>query len=223
MSIGEKVRLLRVRENFSQRELGEAVGTSYATISKIEADRQRNVAARIVVALAKHFGLAAEDLVNDRLSTSALLAKIEGRGKRPKKGDPETIPLGNLLQIPVVAYVPCGMPTDIPEEMVMGRVSLPYEWVRDREAFAVIARGDSMVGHGIDEGDYVVVSRNLEVQNGSIAVLELNGKVTIKKVFYRDKQVVLQSGNSDYEPIVVTEKDSFRIVGKVVFSGRRHE
>jgi hypothetical protein len=30
-------------------------------------------------------------------------------------------------------------------------------------------------------------------------------------------------GSSRSEPLVVTHKDRFRIVGKVVFSGRRHE
>ena len=73
------------------------------------------------------------------------------------------------------------------------------------------------------EGDYVVVSRNIDPRSGSIALVELNGEVTIKKIFFKDDQVVLQPANSQYEPILVTDKDQFRIIGKVVFSGRKHE
>ncbi len=222
MSTGEKVRMLRLKAELSQRELAKIAGTSHNTIARIESGAQPNPPVKILKAIAERFRVSLEDLVDPKVSVSEILASVERPRKRPK-AKIEKLPLRNLVRIPVVAYVPCGMPTEIPEGIVMDYVSLPLDWVRDKDAFAVIARGNSMIGHGILEGDYVVVSRNIEPRSGSIALVELNGEVTIKKIFFKDDQVVLQPANSQYEPILVTDKDQFRIIGKVVFSGRKHE
>ncbi len=222
MSTGEKVRMLRLKAELSQRELAKIAGTSHNTIARIESGAQPNPPVKILKAIAEKFRVSLEDLVDPKVSVSEILASVERPRKRPK-AKIEEVPLRNLVRIPVVAYVPCGMPTEIPEDMVMDYISLPLDWVRDKDAFAVIARGNSMIGHGIMEGDYVVVSRNIDPRSGSIALVELNGEVTIKKIFFKDDQVVLQPANSQYEPILVTDRDQFRIIGKVVFSGRKHE
>lgn len=222
MSTGEKVRMLRLKAELSQRELAKIAGTSHGTIARIESGAQPNPPVKILKAIAERFRVSLEDLVDPKVSVSEILASVE-RPRKRSRAKVEKLPLRNLVRIPVVAYVPCGMPTEIPEDIVMDYISLPLDWIRDKDAFAVIARGNSMIGHGILEGDYVVVSRNIDPRSGSIALLELNGEVTIKKVFFKDDQVVLQPANSQYEPILVTDKDQFRIIGKVVFSGRKHE
>jgi repressor LexA len=89
------------------------------------------------------------------------------------------------------------------------RDGLPLEATQDREdlnltdiipigrrCFALRVRGDNMVSDHIADGDYVIVERRDEANNGDtvLAVLE-NGEATLKK-FYRDKtRVVLQSTN----------------------------
>ncbi len=98
----------------------------------------------------------------------------------------------------------------------MGRISLPYEWVRDKEAFAVVAKEEVMTGFGIHDGDHIVISPNIEVKNGSVALVELRGQVVVKKVFYQGDQTLLQSGDPDSEPVIVSGEGRFRLVGKVV-------
>jgi len=225
MGLAEKVRILRSRAGLTQRELAGRTGISHGTISRVEMGEAINVRGSTLSSLASFFGITVEDLIDSRVSTSALLAKLEEKSahRRKKKTEIEKIPLKDLIQIPVLAYVPTGMTAEIPEDVVMGHIHLPFAWVRDREAFAVVAKGDSMTGHGINEGDYVVTSRNLEVQDGSLALIEFNGEVAVKKVFYRGDQVMLSPSNGGSAPILVTDKDEFRIVGKVVFTGRRTE
>jgi len=225
MHLAEKVRLLRAKAGLSQREVASRIGTTHATLSRIENQDGIKVSGTILSGLARVFSVSVDDLVDDTLTAGALLAKVEGKpgDSRKKKTELEKIPLKDLIQIPVLAYVPSGMTAEIPEDVVMGHIHLPFAWVRDREAFAVVAKGDSMTGHGINEGDYVVTSRNLEVQDGSLALIEFNGEVAVKKVFYRGDQVMLSPSNGGSAPILVTDKDEFRIVGKVVFTGRRTE
>jgi len=223
MSIAEKVRLLRVRRGWSQRELAKRIGISYGTISKVETDKQPNVSARVVLGIARELGVDPNDLMDDKVSTLALLTKLEEKSAGKKTGDLDIVPTENLLEIPVLARVPCGMPAEIPKELIVGRITLPLAWVKDKEAFAVIAEGSTMTGFGIHEGDHVVVSRNIEVQNGSVALVELRSQVVVRKVFYQGDQTLLQSGHPDSTPVLVTKKDGFRIVGKVVYTGRNVE
>ena len=216
MSLSQKVKLLRTQRGWTQRELADRVGTSSAAISKIETGDQKHTSGRVIIGLAKNFGVDPDDLLNDKISAPALLTKLEEESAGKKVGDLDTVPPEDLQDISVLARVPCGMPAEIPKELIVGRIMLPLAWVKDKEAFAVVAEGATMTGFGIREGDHVVVSRKVEVQNGSVALVELRSQVVVRKVFYQGDQTLLQSGHPNSTPVLVTTEDGFRIVGKVV-------
>ena len=95
------------------------------------------------------------------------------------------------------------------------REGLPLEATGDREnlnlseiiplgtrCYALRVRGDSMVGDHITDGDYVILEKREEAENGDtvLAILE-NGEATIKK-FFRDKnRVRLQSSNGSMKSL----------------------
>ncbi|WP_303753299.1 XRE family transcriptional regulator [Enterococcus sp. S86.2] len=83
--------------------------------------------------------------------------------------------------------------------------------------FALVVKGDSMEPIFAD-GSIVFYKQQDDVENGEIAVVEIDGNgVTLKKVYfnYDDETVILRSLNDKYEDRVL-HPDEVRIIGKVV-------
>jgi repressor LexA len=89
--------------------------------------------------------------------------------------------------------------------------------LKEKEAIVLRVKGDSMIGSRIYEGDKVVVKMQQEVENGEIAVVNVNGdEATLKRVKRTENgQVILYPDNPKYEPIIVTN-ESARVIGKVI-------
>ena len=80
--------------------------------------------------------------------------------------------------------------------------------------YALIVNGDSKKKK-IKNGQLIYIKSQPDVENGEIAVVEVDGAVTCKKVFKWLKHIELQSINSKYEPIIITS-GNFKILGKVI-------
>ena len=74
--------------------------------------------------------------------------------------------------------------------------------------YFVRAYGDSMTGAGIFDGDLLVVDRSLEPAHGRIAIVEMDGQLTVKRLFKSRGRFLLQSENRSYPPIKLQEGDS---------------
>ena len=59
---------------------------------------------------------------------------------------------------PVLGYVRCGEGEEETEE-VIEYIRLPESLVGTGEFFVLIAKGDSMIDAGVNEGDYVVIRK----------------------------------------------------------------
>lgn len=80
--------------------------------------------------------------------------------------------------------------------------------------YALTVRGDSMEPL-IKDGEIIFYKEQPIVENGEIAIVELNGhEVTCKKFYKVDDQVILKSINSDYEDMIFN--DGVRVIGKVI-------
>jgi repressor LexA len=71
-----------------------------------------------------------------------------------------------------------------------------------------------MVEDGIHDGDYIVVSRRENAENGQTVVALLKGEATLKRFYAEGKRVRLQPANSVMKPIFAEPKD-VRIQGVV--------
>ena len=79
--------------------------------------------------------------------------------------------------------------------------------------FILKVQGESMIEAGINDGDYIIVSKQETARNGQIVVAMIDGEATVK-TFYKEKDYIrLQPENSTMDPIIV--KDC-QIVGKVI-------
>lgn len=86
--------------------------------------------------------------------------------------------------------------------------------------FCLLARGDSMIGARIYDGDAVFIRSQPMVENGEIAAVIIDDEATLKRVYYDKINAILQlvPENPAYSPLVYVgaQLDSIRILGKAV-------
>ena len=123
-------------------------------------------------------------------------------------------------ELPMLGYVAAGQPIEALE--MANTFAVPEEFIRRQNTFVLRVKGNSMIGDGICDGDYVVVEERPTADNGETVVALINGEATVKR-FYRDKggRVRLMPANESMPPIIVKDKD-LSIRGVVVAVMRKY-
>ncbi len=111
--------------------------------------------------------------------------------------------------VSVLGYVACG-PGQEEEEQFLETIRMPETLVERGDYFALIAKGESMIGAGIFPGDYVFVRRQETANEGDLVIALFDGKNNLKKLGLdkKNKKYILHSCNPDteaYPDIVVDE------------------
>jgi repressor LexA len=117
--------------------------------------------------------------------------------------------------IPILGAIPAGPLEEAvaqAEEVIETTDLLPY---REGDFFLRV-RGDSMIGDGILDGDWVLLRPNLGVQHGEIAALLVGEahETTLKRVFFvpEKSEIILRASNPRYPDLVVNAQD-VRVAG----------
>lgn len=112
----------------------------------------------------------------------------------------------DISQTAIVGSIPCGTP-EYEEENVEEYVSLPNAIFGKGDFFILRASGNSMIEAGIDDGDLVVIRKQVSAEEGDIVVALVDNQNTLKR-FYRDeenKKIILHPENKNMKDIVVDE------------------
>ena len=120
--------------------------------------------------------------------------------------------------IPVLGRVACG-PGDYEEENVLEYIRMPEALTGKGEFFALIAKGQSMVDAGVNEGDYIVVRKQSEAKPGDLVVALYDGGLNnLKKLCYDTERAryYLYSCNADQETYAPIYVDELQIQGVAV-------
>jgi repressor LexA len=130
----------------------------------------------------------------------------------------ESAPSSNVRELPLFGYIAAGRPleVDISDETI----TVPQHLTTRGENYVLKVRGDSMVEDGIFDGDLVVIVRRLEALNGEMVVANVNGEVTLKRLYREGERVRLQPANSMMHPIYAYARD-VAVQGVVVGLMRR--
>ncbi len=111
--------------------------------------------------------------------------------------------------------VPAGFPSPAGDYME-GKLDLNQHLIKHPAAtFFVRVTGDSMTEAGIHSGDLLIVDRSLEPSDGNIVIAVLDGELTVKQLERRKGKLRLLPANQNYEPLEVSEQQSFEIWGVV--------
>ncbi len=83
--------------------------------------------------------------------------------------------------------------------------------------YFVRARGESMIGAGIDDGDILVVDRSLTAVNGSVIIASIEGEFTVKRLFKRGNVVELHPENPAFKVVRIQPGSDAEFFGVVTF------
>lgn len=114
--------------------------------------------------------------------------------------------------VPLVGRIAAGQPI-LAEQHVDDVMRLPERLTGSGELFMLEVHGDSMVDAAICDGDFVVVRRQQEAENGDIVAALLDDGATVKTFRREEDHVWLIPHNPAYSPIDGTHAV---IMGKVV-------
>lgn len=150
--------------------------------------------------IAEYFGVSVDYLVT---------------GKEPAASFDNVFPV-RTKKLPLIGEIACGEPIYADEqhgEFVATDAGLEAD-------FCLRAKGDSMIGARIHDGDVVFVSKQETVENGEIAAVVIDDEATLKRVYYYpdDAKLVLSPENPKYAPLVYLgeELNHIRILGRAV-------
>ncbi len=117
----------------------------------------------------------------------------------------------------VTAGIKAGFPSPA-ADFEGTKISLDAFLVKNKEAtFYARAKGKSMTGAGIDDGDILVIDRSLNPQHNKIAVCFIDGEFTVKRIKIEKTGIFLAPENENYQPIAVTEDNVLIIWGIVTY------
>lgn len=207
--------------------MSKLTATQEKALAFIYASLERNGVAPTLREICSHMGYSAirsaQDLVSALRKKGYLIEneRQTARGivptnlsRRPDSEDPD------LVLVPCLGSVPAGNPLEAIEDHVatlrLSKSFLPKPAPRPEELFALRASGDSMIGAGILDGDWLIVRMANEAPKDTIVVARVDSEVTVKRL-KQDQRAgwYLQPENPRFKPLYAAEQP-FAIVGQVV-------
>lgn len=165
--------------------------------------------------IAKKFRIKSTKTVSDLLASLSQKGFIERDQSRSRGvrivGFSGT---ANTQPVPYYGRVHAGEPALIPEHresfITMDRRFLPSD-----DVFFLRIKGESMIGRGIFDGDYVMVSPSTRAKDGDIVAARLGDEATVKTLTHRGATIVLEPANDAERAIEVGPRDDFAVLGVV--------
>ena len=123
-----------------------------------------------------------------------------------------------LRSVNVLEFIGCGVGM-YNDGTVIDSISLPSGMFKpNAEYFGIYAKGDSMVGAGINNGDLLVFERTDVPIHNKIGAFCIDNEYAICKKYQSvNGRVILLSANDNYSPIIIEPSNTcFRCVGILV-------
>lgn len=191
------------------RETASELGLPYTTYINYEKEL-REPDSETLEMLANHYDVSvdyligrSENPVKEKLPTAEDFSRY---GLRPitKK------------RVPLLGNIPCGEPKYADED-IEGYVEIGNDVKAD---FCLRAKGDSMIGARIHDGDLVFIRSTPQVDNGQIAAVIIDDEATLKRVYYypENNMMILKPENSKYKDQIYLgdQLETVRILGLAV-------
>ena len=203
LSIGKRIKEIRISKNITQDELALKIGTTKQTIYKYENEIVTNIPSQKIELISNALNTTPDYLMGWSDKSTDDLYSIPGINPIPK-----------TYKRPRLGTIACGEPI-LAEENIETYDDIPDNIKCD---FTLVSKGDSMIHARINDGDIVYIKQQSQVDNGEIAAVLIDNEATLKRVYIYEDKVVLQPENTKYPPFVYTkeEMNNIRILGKAV-------
>lgn len=211
MDIGERIKNRRKELGMTVDELAEKLGKNRATVYRYESNEIEKLPTTVLEPLANALGVTPAYLMGWEE------AKVEGTNQKTIFETFDNISPVQLRRFPMLGEIACGEPIwaeEDRESYVMADMDIHAD-------FCLRAKGDSMIGARIHDGDVVFIKQSEIVNNGEIAAVIIDNEATLKRVYYypEKNKLVLNPENPKYEPLVYLneELETVHILGKAVY------
>ncbi|BFH15584.1 hypothetical protein J6TS7_56330 [Paenibacillus dendritiformis] len=192
--IANNLRSILKRKGIFQKELSEMTGLATSTLSDYM-NAKTLISPGNLQIIADALGVMKSDI--DTSMNEVSEAKSE------------------VISLPVVGRISCGKGSIAGEDIEYYHET-PCSWLNGGEYFYLRAKGDSMTGARIFEGDLLLIRKQEDVEDGEIAAVLIDEEAVLKRVYKRNGTLILQSENPIYPPIICSPDD----VNKITILGK---
>jgi DNA polymerase V len=116
-----------------------------------------------------------------------------------------------------LTHIQAGFPSPA-DDFVEKNLDLNEFLIKNPPAtFFVKVEGDSMINAQISSGDILIVDRSIDASNKKIIIASLMGEFLVKRIKIIGKEIFLESENTKYKSIKITDDMDFEIFGVVTY------
>lgn len=205
MTKEKDLKYLMEKKSGSVKAFSTEIGLAYTTVRSILERGVFNAKVENVIKICNGLNIRPEDIMDIK--------------KPEPQPQIETLP---VKKIPVVSQISAGLPIYSEENLIDYTYIATKNLSVDKELFGLKVSGDSM-DKEFKDGEVVIVEKDSVVENGQIAVVQINGyNATVKRVRYEKDRIILipESNNTAHYPQVYSQDDEVKIIGRVVASQR---
>lgn len=218
MNIEDRLKNTIERKFGNVKTFAEKIDLPYTTVRSILQRGVMNAKVENVIKIADGLNMRAEDLMS--LDNTQSISTIYNQLVPPRQEKVYNFAERQLEEQNRKVVPLFGTTAANPTELSYGDINMEDTIeinVPKKAECALVVKGDSMEPE-YQNGDIVFYKSQPAVENGEMAIVEIDGDgVTLKKVYYNydDDKVVLRSLNGKYEDREL-EPERVRILGKVV-------
>jgi repressor LexA len=204
MTMTEKLDILMTERGVNRSQLARLSGIPYMTIVNFYEKGTENTKRSTLVKLSRFFDVTVDYLAIDEETRRSFPAPA------PKPGQVNALPTSvlkprlyrALKDAPLLDKQNVACYDEVPQSI--------------RCDFTLRFSGDSMEKLNIFDGNIVYARMTEDVRSHEVAVVVLDGALTLRRVYKNDKQIVLMAENPAYAPVVLRADANVRILGKAV-------
>ena len=127
----------------------------------------------------------------------------------------EALSSSEFANVPVLGDVAAGQPL-LAVEQIESYFPIPVDRLPNQQTFLLKVKGESMIGAGILDGDYVLVKQQENASDGDMVVALIDDSATVKTYYKEKDHVRLQPENEFMAPIIIPKAQDLRILGLVI-------
>lgn len=197
MTFGDKIKKLRLEKGWNQDFVAQQLNISIPALSRYESGRYEPKSLSIVSDFAKLYSVSTDYLLNIDLNY-------------------EKEELNQSAVVLVYGTIPAGIPMECIED-VLDTEEIPTSMLKGgKQYFGLKVKGNSMFPTYLD-GDTVIFEKVDDCESGQDCVVMVNGNDgTFKRVLKNENGIILQPLNSEYEPLVFTNKQINDLPVKII-------
>ena len=165
--------------------------------------------------IARQFHIKSTKTVSDllhALESKGFIERDESRSRGVRLLGYQAV--GRTQPVPYYGSIHAGEPALLPENR-KGHITIDRRFIPSDDVFFLKVKGDSMVGRGILDGDYVMVTPSARAKDGDIVAARLGSDATVKTLSHRGAVIVLEPANVGERAIEVGPGDDFAVLGVV--------